>query len=100
MKESGCLFFFSFVGMQVSQAALRQPVADQVLAAGEHALRLHAAGVGAAEDGHEVGILAVRLLGAAPARVTRDVEDGREHQRGAAGGSDPSFSVEFRVRVR
>ncbi len=64
------------------ESTLRQAVADHVLRGGEHAVRevrtLEGLHVGAAELGGEVGVLAIRLLQPPPARVARDVEDGRE----------------------
>ena len=51
---------------------------DQVHAVVEGAVALEAADGGDAEAGDEVGVLAERLLDAAPAGVPRHVHDGRE----------------------
>ncbi len=74
-------------GRQV-EAALRHGVADHVLAGGDdRALAigrgLDAPDVGAAEAGRQVGILPVGLLEASPARVTGDVQHGRQALAGA-----------------
>ena len=84
------------VRRRLVEAALGQPVADHVLGRREHAVgevgALERLDVGAAELGREVGVLAVGLLDPAPARVARDVEDGRQRvpgtgQAASAGGS-------------
>ena len=67
-------------------AALGQAVADHVLAGRQHrraGALLQAADVGHAERGDQVGVLAVGLLDAPPARVARDVEDRRQPLVGA-----------------
>ena len=76
------------------EPALRESVADHVLAGGDHAVTqigtLDRLDVGAAELRGEVRILAVRLLDPSPARIARDVKDRREslpsagHQHPAA----------------
>ena len=67
-------------------AALGQAVADHVLAGGQHrraGALLQPADVGHAERRDQVGVLAVGLLDAPPARVARDVEDRRQALVGA-----------------
>ncbi len=75
------------VGRRLVEPALGEPVADEVLAgrddAGGHVVALHPADVGDAELGREVGVLAIRLLDAAPARVAGGVEDRREREPAA-----------------
>ena len=75
------------VGRGLVQAALGQPVADQVLAgrddAGRDVVALHAAHVRDAERRRQVRVLAVRLLDPAPAGVAGDVEHGGEREPAA-----------------
>ena len=75
------------VDRRLVEPALGEPVADEVLAGrddpGGDVVALHPADVGDAELGREVGVLAVRLLDAAPARVAGGVEDRRERQPAA-----------------
>src|SRR5450759_5697767 len=78
------------VRRRVVEAALRQPVADHVLASCEdsllgRAITLESADVGRAQLRDQVGILAVCLLDPAPARIAGDIEDGGESLLGARG---------------
>ena len=76
------------------ESALRESVADHVLAGGDHAVTqigtLDRLDVGAAELRGKVRILAVRLLDPSPARIARDIKHRREslpsagHQHPAA----------------
>ena len=63
-----------------------RPMAREVLGGGEHAagpqrqaLALVAANRGHPQPGGEIGVFAVGLFGAAPARIAGEVEDGRQH---------------------
>ena len=71
------------------ETALRCAVTDEVLGRGDDARRavccLQAADEGDPHRGHEVWVLAERLLGAPPARVAAHVEHGREALVGAHG---------------
>src|SRR5207344_544651 len=64
------------------ESALRESVADHVLAGGDHAVTqigtLDRLDVGAAELRGKVRILAVRLLDPSPARIARDIKNRRE----------------------
>ena len=68
---------------------LRHRVAQEVLGCRHDAcaqvIRLQAADIGRSDRPAENGVLAVRLLDAAPPRVTRDVEHGRQPEPGAHG---------------
>ena len=64
----------------------RGGVAGEVLEGRDHAGGLESLHVGGAQHGHEVGVLADRLLDPTPPVVTHDVEHGRESLVHAEGG--------------
>ena len=82
------------VDRRLVEAALGEPVADEVLAGrddpGGDVVALHPADVRDAELGGEVRVLAIGLLDAAPARVAGGVEDRGERQPAADGEHAPA----------